>query len=196
MATNNAINLKDVGIAKYDGNGTFTATTTTLHAVLIGGAANAVSNLALTNGQLPIGSTGADPSAATLTAGTGIGVTNGAGSITISSVGGGLTWTTVSANTSLLINNGFVCTGGAALSFALPVSSSVGDVVAICLDGSTSWTITQAANQQIRFGANATTLGIGGSLTSTSVGDTITMVCSVANLKWNVISSIGNITYV
>lgn len=42
----------------------------------------------LTNGQLLIGSTGADPSAAAITQGSGITVTNGAGSITIAASGG------------------------------------------------------------------------------------------------------------
>ena len=42
---------------------------------------------ALTNGQLLIGSTGAAPVAAALTAGTGINITNGAGSITIEATG-------------------------------------------------------------------------------------------------------------
>lgn len=197
MPTNNAINLNSTGIAKYDGAGTFSATTTTNHAVLIGAAANAITNLGpLTNGQLAIGSTGNDPSAATLTAGTGISITNGAGSITISGTGSGLTWSTKGASDALLVNNGYICNAGAALSFSLPAASAVGDVVAITLDGSTSWTITQAANQQIRIGSSTTTLGVGGSLSSTAVGDTITAVCSVANLTWNVISSMGNITVV
>lgn len=42
-----------------------------------------------TNGQLIIGSTGAFPVAATITAGSGITVTNGAGSVTIAATGGG-----------------------------------------------------------------------------------------------------------
>src|ERR1700733_1125474 len=42
----------------------------------------------LTNGQLIIGSTGAAPQAQTLTAGTGISITNGAGSVTVSATGG------------------------------------------------------------------------------------------------------------
>ena len=44
---------------------------------------------AMTDGQLVIGSTGAAPTTATITAGTGIDVTNGPGSITIASTGGG-----------------------------------------------------------------------------------------------------------
>jgi len=45
----------------------------------------------LTNGQILIGSTGATPTAATLTAGSGISIGNAAGSITISSSGGSVT---------------------------------------------------------------------------------------------------------
>jgi hypothetical protein len=61
----------------------------------------------LTNGQLLIGSTGATPVAASLTAGTGITITPGAGSITIASSatgGGGLTWlaTATASNSATL----------------------------------------------------------------------------------------------
>lgn len=45
------------------------------------------STTAATNGQLLIGSTGSVPAKSTLTAGDGIGITNGAGTITISSTG-------------------------------------------------------------------------------------------------------------
>lgn len=149
------------------------------------------------DGQLLIGAA-ATPNlrVATLTAGTGISITNAAGSITINGVGSGLTWTAVGAGGALAINNGYICTGGAALSFSLPATSAVGSVISLILDGSTSWTVTQAAGQQIRFGAVQTTAGVGGSLASTAQGDAIYMVCSVANLKWNVFSAIGNITVV
>lgn len=43
----------------------------------------------LTNGQVVIGSTGNAPQAATLSAGSGVTITNGAGSVTISAIGGG-----------------------------------------------------------------------------------------------------------
>jgi len=60
--------------------------TTTDHSLLLGnGTGVAIGSLGVaTNGQLPIGSSGADPSLATLTAGTNVTVTNGAGSITLS----------------------------------------------------------------------------------------------------------------
>jgi hypothetical protein len=110
--------------------------------------------------------------------------------------GGGMTWQTIGASGALVVNNGYICTAGAALSFSLPAASAIGDTIALVLDGSTSWTITQAANQYIRLGSSVTTTGVGGSLASTARGDTITMVCREANLGWIVISSIGNITVV
>ena len=67
-------------------NGGTGRATLTNHGLLVGAGTAAITQLAdATNGQLPIGSTGADPVLATLTAGTGITITNGAGSITISS---------------------------------------------------------------------------------------------------------------
>lgn len=67
------------------------ATTLTSNGLLLGNGTSAMTALgAATNGQIPIGSTGNAPTLATLTAGSGITITNGAGAITIaSSVGTG-----------------------------------------------------------------------------------------------------------
>jgi hypothetical protein len=154
-----------------------------------------IANQMTANGQLLIGST-ASPyiRVGTLTPGPGVAISNGAGAITVSAFGGGMSWTTQGASIALVNNNAYIANGGGALAFSLPIISAVGDVVALTLDGAGSWAITQGAGQQIRFGAFQTTLGAGGSLTSTAQGDTVHLVCSVANLTWNVISSIGNIT--
>lgn len=59
-------------------------TGTTNRSLQLGNASGSLTSLGVaTNGQLPIGSTGANPVLATLTAGAGISITNGAGSITI-----------------------------------------------------------------------------------------------------------------
>jgi len=60
----------------------------------------------LTDGQLLIGSTGATPAAATLTQGTGITITNGAGAITITNSDGGSAVTLTNAGTTSLVNDG------------------------------------------------------------------------------------------
>jgi hypothetical protein len=78
---------------------------TTNHALQIGNATGSLTSLAVgTNGQLPIGSAGANPVMATLTAGTGISISNGAGTITISSSGGTTAATFQAYVTSAMIN--------------------------------------------------------------------------------------------
>lgn len=65
-------------------------TNTTGSSTLVTNAAGVTAWSPMTNGQLIIGNTGATPTAATLTAGTNITITNGAGSITINAVGAGV----------------------------------------------------------------------------------------------------------
>lgn len=198
MPTNNAVNISSAGLVVYDGAGTFSADTVTNHSVLIGGASNAITSLALTNGQLAIGSTGADPSAATLTAGTGVTITNGAGSITVNAAGGGLSWSVVTGTTqAMAVNSGYIANNAGQVTATLPAVSAVGDIVAITgINNATGWKIAQNAGNQIFFGASSTTAGAGGSLTSIATRDVVTLVCTSTNANWQVISSIGNITVV
>lgn len=130
--------------------------------------------------------------------GSGAITTSGAGNtITIAISGSGLTWSTISASQALATNNGYICISpGGALALSLPAASSRGDVIEITLDGATSFAITQGAGQSIRIGNLTTTAGVGGSLTTTMQGDSIYLVCQTANLKWNVLSSMGNFTVV
>jgi len=139
----------------------------------------------------------------TLTAGAGISISNGdgtAGNPVITATGSGLfTWQTTSVNVSPMVkNNGYIAISpGGALTFALPATggSAIGDEVIVTLDGATSWQITQAAGQQIVLGSSTTTLGVGGSLTSTANGDTIQLVYQAGG-RWNAINFNGNITVV
>lgn len=198
MATGNAINANTAGIVRYDGVGTFTASSVTNNAVLLGGASNAIQSLALSNGQLAIGNTGGTPAAATLTAGTGVSITNGAGSITIAASGGGLTWTVVTGVAqAAAVNNGYIANNAGQVIVTLPAVSAVGDIITVTgINNATGWQIAQNAGNQIFFGTSSTTAGAGGSLTSTATRDTVTLVCTSINANWQVISSIGNITIV
>ncbi len=196
MATQNAINLNSAGLARYDGAGTFTGVTVTQHSVLIGAASNGITSLALTNGQLAIGNTGNDPTAATLTAGTGVTITNAAGSITINAAGGGLTWTVVTGTTqAAAVNNGYIANNAGQVTVTLPAVSAVGDIVAVTgINNATGWKIAQNAGNQIFFGSSSTTAGAGGSLTSTATRDAVLLLCTSTNANWQVLNSIGNIT--
>lgn len=198
MATNNAINLNASGLARYDGAGTFSAVTTTQNAVLIGAASNGITSQALTNGQLVIGSTGVSPSAATLTAGTGVSITNAAGSITINTVGGALTWTTVTGTSqAAAVNNGYIANNAGLVTVTLPSTSAVGDMVTVLgINNATGWKVAQNAGNTIRFGSSTTTAGVGGSLASTATSDVVYLLCVTANAIWTVVGSVGNLTVV
>jgi hypothetical protein len=199
MATNNAVNISGSGLVKYDGAGTFSAVTLTQHAPLIGGASNAITSLGpLTNGQLIIGNTSNDPSAAGLSAGTGISIATGAGSITINAVGAGLTWTDVTGSTqAIAVNSGYTSNDSSTLvTLTLPSTAAYGSVIAVVGKASGLWTIAQNSGQTIHFGGINTTTGTGGSLSSTKQYDAVFLLCTVANTDFTVINSIGNITYV
>lgn len=92
---------------------------------------------------------------------------------------------------------GYFCVApGGALTLALPATSIQGDVIQIALDGATSFQVTQSAGQSILYGNKNTTAGVAGSLTSLSQGDSIRLVCRVPNLRWVVVTSMGNLTVV
>lgn len=80
------------GVLTGNGTSAITGHAVTQHSLLLAGASNVVDSLGVaTNGQIPIGSTGADPVLATLTSsGSTITITNGAGSINLEVAGGGL----------------------------------------------------------------------------------------------------------
>ncbi len=127
---------------------------------------------------------------------TGITTSASGDTVTISVSGSGLTWNTISANQTLAVNNGYFCTGGGVLSLLLPAVSAVGDTIEVYLDGSTGFQITQGAGQDIKFGAQVSSAGIAGSITSTGQGDGITMTCRTANLRWVITACMGNLTFV
>lgn len=197
MATGNAINANSTGLQKYDGAGTFSGVTVTQHDVLIGAASNGITSLALTDGQLAVGSTGADPSAATLSQGTGITITNGAGSITINAAGGGMTWTTVTGMTqAAAVNNGYIANNAGLVTLTLPATAAIGDQVALRGLGAGGWLLAQNSGQLVHLGSAVTMTGTGGSLASTNQYDCITAQCIVANTTWTVVGPVGNITVV
>jgi hypothetical protein len=108
--------------------------------------------------------------------------------------GGGITWTVVTDNTSMAVDNGYITNKGTLAVMTLPATAAVGKVVRVSGMNSAGWKIAQNANGQIHFGNQDSTAGVGGYISSTATRDAVELVCVVANNEWNVISSIGNIT--
>lgn len=153
----------------------------------------------LTDGQLLIGSSGADPATSTLTAGSNVSIVNGAGSITISAAGASaITWSVVAGTSQAMnVNNGYIPTNVALTSFSLPASNAVGDVLQIVGKGTGGWTVIQGAGQSIVIGTSTSTPGVGGSISSSEDTDAIYLVCTDADLEWTAaMGPQGNITVV
>lgn len=144
---------------------------------------------AMTNGQVVIGSTGATPVAATLTAGVNISITNGAGSITIAASGsGGFSWTNVTGTSQAMApNSGYVADNAGLVTLTLPASSVLGDEAAVVGKGAGGWLIQCGGGQTIVVG-NATTTS-GGTVASTHQRDSIYLVCTTANTEWTVLGA-------
>lgn len=139
----------------------------------------------LNNGELYIGATGAKAIAANITPGTGISITNAANSITINAVGGGLTWSTITAATlAAAVNHGYVLNHASTpCVVTLPATAALGDKVSLVgLSGSGGWTATANTSQTIQFGNTSTSSA--GSFSSTDAGDSCELVCIVANTTW------------
>lgn len=148
-ATNTVTITLDTPVSVSDG-GTGVSTLTD-GGVMLGSGTSAVTSLGqATDGQLVIGDTSADPVLATLTAGTGMTITNAAGSITLASTGSTALSFPTDSGTATPAANILTISGGTGIS-----TSGSGSTVTITLD-----TPVSVANG----GSGATTLTDGGVL--------------------------------
>lgn len=206
------------GVLTGNGTSAITANAVTNHGVLIGGASNAVSSLgvAATNTVL-LGNTGADPSFGTVpnaaltnssitVTGSGITVSGSpvslGGTLTLTATGLGLTWNLVStattSSTNMVANNGYIFKAtnfGAVSTAVLPTTASVGDVIKIVNFSqlfSGQVIITQATGQKIFALNSQTTTGATGTFTAPAAGESMTLLCVVANTTWLMTDMTGN----
>lgn len=194
MTTNNSINAPLPLSATQGGLG---LASPTAHGILVAEGSAAANPIVLGAGQLLIGTTASDPSAATLTAGTGISISSVSGAVTITATGSGEPWTTVSGTSqALAINNGYYANNAALVTLTLPTTAAVGDLIMVGGQGAGGWKIAQNASQTIQFGNQVTTSGTGGNLASTLQYDNVTLRCMVANTAFAVWGSQGNLTVV
>jgi len=177
----NTLGTGSITIAGAGSTLTTQLTGLTNHSLLVGAGTATITNLGVaTNGQLPIGSAGADPVLATLTAGTGISITNGAGSISIAATGAGFTWSDTSGTVTASAENGYFIT--AACTSTLPASPSEGDTIKYIVDTASALTITAAGSQKIRVGN--TISAAGGTSVNSQQGDAITLVYRTTGTTW------------
>jgi hypothetical protein len=174
--------------------------TTTINQILYSSAANVVSGLATANqavlttgatgvpvltalsmdGQLLIGSTAGVPAVATLTAGTGVAITNASNSITIAVSTSGTPWSDQSGAYAAAVNNGYFIT--AVSTPTLPSTAVEGDMISFVVDTASICTITANAGQKIRIGTALSAAA--GTAANNSQGDSIRLVYRAADTTW------------
>ena len=126
---------------------------------------------------------------------------NGAGALPTfqAAAGGGLTWTVTTVNAGIVAGNGYISNKAGLLTMTLPASGAIGDIIEITnINTAVGFRVAQNALQAIRFSSSLTSVGVGGYLEATALGDSLKMVCTVAgtSTRWIVLSSVGNLTIV
>ena len=105
-------------------------------------------------------------------------------------------YSVVAVNTAMTVNNGYITNSAGLLTMTIPGAFAVSDRITVSGHGAGGWTIAQPAGVQIFDLAGNSTIGVGGSVSSTGNGDVIDMVCVVANTSFRVVSSKGTLSYV
>ena len=173
--------------------------TQTVNGIAYGnGTANAINwTPAGTSGQVLIAATGAAPAFATLTSiGGTIVYTPGANSLNLEAAG--FTWTVEAVDQVMVVNHGYIANKAGLLLLTLPAVSAVGTIIEVTnMNTAVGWRIVQNAGNTIRCGVITTTPGVGGSLTSSALGDSVKLVCTTANAHWQCVTgTIGNPVWV
>jgi len=113
----------------------------------------------------------------------------GTNTLTISVSGSGFMWSVVTTDTSMSAFNGYITNSASPITLALPATAAVGDTYSITGLGAGGWDISQNAGQNVIVGGVSTTVGVGGSITSTNRYDDVTIVCVVANTTFKIRTS-------
>lgn len=107
----------------------------------------------------------------------------------------------ISTSAQTYANNIYMANNSSLVTLALPngglsLNISAGERIKVVGKGSGGWTITQTGAQFIHLGNSTTTIGAGGSLSSTNQYDSVEILCLVDNLEFTVTDVIGTITII
>jgi len=112
--------------------------------------------------------------------------------------GGVTSWVTVTSSTQTVAPGiGYVANNPLVpVVFTIPITFPFGKVFRIVGRGSEGWSIAQQIDQIIHYGAEDTTTGVLGGLSSTNRHDCVEILCTVADLEFEVINGPqGNLNY-
>jgi|ERR1019366_602658 hypothetical protein len=189
MATNNAIN---VGLSGSTGSVNFVGSTSPTLVTPVLGVASVTTINKVTITTPATGSTLTIADGKTLTVNniltfTGVdssSVAFGAGG-TVAYVGQTQNWNSIAGTSqTAVVDQNYVVANAGQTTITLPVTAALGSTVGVQGLGAAGWILAAGVGQTIKFGSSTTSSG--GSLTSSNLYDSITVVCIVANTTWAV----------
>ena len=136
----------------------------------------------------------------TFNVGAGLSITNAdgiAGNPTLANTSA-VTWTDVTGTTQTMsVANGYVADNASLVTFTLPSTANIGDMIQVLGKGVGGWKISQNALQQINVGKVPSTVGTLGSVSSTNQFDIVELRCitSGTSTVWTAKVN-GNVTVV
>lgn len=96
----------------------------------------------------------------------------------------------IGASQTMVSNNGYISNYAGTLAYLLPATSAIGDIIEVTSIAAQPWSISLNAGQYIQC-VNVETTPTTGSITSTAIGDSIRMVCTVTDTAWTVLSMVS-----
>ena len=109
---------------------------------------------------------------------------------------GGTPWSIITADQTAAINNAYICNKAGLLTLTLPGTAAVGSVIGVMNHNTALGTKILSANPgQIYLGDSNTTADTG-HIDSIALGDSLFLVCVVANTTWRAYGVEGNWTIV
>ena len=125
------------------------------------------------------------PQSSTLTAGAGISILISGGNVIISSTGESLGWIDVNTSTyQMVAEGGYIIDDAGLVTLTLPLVADFGTGLSVINVNSGGWKIVFNSGQKIIVGNTSCTTTTG-SLSSTANGDSINLICTVANTVWS-----------
>ena|ERR1700741_1652412 len=133
-----------------------------------------------------------------LTAGAGVSISQSGSNITISASSVATNFVVVSTTSqSMAVDTTYQPNNSGLVTLSLPATASLGARINIIGFGSGGWQIQQSAGQQVIVGNVQSSVGAGGSVSSTNQYDAIALCCVVANTTWQAtVAPQGSLTIV
>lgn len=98
-----------------------------------------------------------------------------------------LVWNLIAVNTPALVNNGYMANAGAPITVTLPATFAFGDIIWVKDFNGGGVVVAPNVGQSIVFNDTL----VLGSLTSVNITSAVQLVGSIANTRWDVITSMG-----